>query len=160
MFSVISGRHYCVPDWDIVMAFPCQSSINLCETFIRITWGRSIAQTWDSAKLISYQPPIIPRILDCFNSIVLNLFFRCVTVKTSNNYPKYENPLSQTLKICRFLHASFYCLIIELLFTFMFFDPTQAYLNQALRREKNIFMLQGPPSPNMLCDRLLLLINV
>ena len=60
------------------------SSINFCKTFLRLTRVRKIAKTWNSAKLISYLSLIISPILDCFYPVVLMLFFRCVTVKTSN----------------------------------------------------------------------------
>ena len=52
--------------------------------FCSLTRVRKIAKTWDSAKLISYLSPIISPILDCFYPVVLILFFRCVTVKTTN----------------------------------------------------------------------------
>ena len=72
------------------------SSINFCKTFLRLTRVRKIAKTWNSAKLISYLSLIVSLILDCFYPVVLVLFFRCVTVKTSN---RDKNPSRKTRRI-------------------------------------------------------------
>lgn len=86
MVSLTSRRPYLCPSEGHSYGISILSFINLRGKVRKITRERYTAQTWNLEKLFIYLSSIIFEIHSFCSWMVSNLFFDCVTVKTSNTF--------------------------------------------------------------------------